>query len=208
MSRVLRPLVATIGLILGLLVAPAALASAEPGDPVAECVAGEGIYLYVFEQQSPVVEGCTHAETAMGRLLELTEVNTIGQGFICQIDSRPERCVNTSGGDDPYWNFWWWRDGAWVYATIGGSYPGTPGSVEAWHYSSGVEPPVTPPVGSAPGASASPAASASPNAESSAAGNDPEPAADPMPGWLPTAITVGVLGLLAGGYLAWRRNKA
>lgn len=205
MTRLLRLLFATVGLVLGLIVVSAALpSSAQSSDPVSECVAGEGIYLYVFEQESPVVEGCTHAETAMGRLLELTQVQTIGQGFICQIDSRPERCVNTSGGDDPYWNFWWWRDGAWVYATIGGSYPGTPGSVEAWHYSSGIEPPVTPPIGAAPGGSASPAASAPPSTEPS----EPEPTTDQMPGWLPTAITVAVLGLLAGGYLAWRRDRA
>lgn len=187
----------------GLLAAPA---SARAQDPVAECLSGGGIYLYVHDQSAEVLAGCSHAETALARLLELTTVQTIGQGFICQIDGRPERCVNTPGGTDPYWSFWWWRDGQWQYANIGASYRGTPGSIEAWHYSPGEPPPVLPAADASPLPGYEISASFTPAASAPATAPPDEQVGDQD--WVPTAATLGVLLLAGSGYWLWRRKRA
>lgn len=200
LGRVVAALLATLVAVAGLAVGPAA-ASADDAAP--ECP--NGIYVYVIEQDEILVEGCSQAETAMARLLDLTTVQTVGQGFICQIADRPDSCEKQPGGDEPYWSFWWWRDGAWVYATVGGSFKGEPGSIEAWHFAPGVPPTTTPgqSAGSSPGASPAPAATHGRPAE-------PDPTTDAdggLPSWAPTAITAAVIALAGLGYFVWYRNR-
>ncbi len=199
MTRVLGVLGA-LGLVVGLLAGPASL-PAVAQDPASQCRSDGGIYVYVLDQGSEVLAGCTHAETGMGRLLELTTVQTAGAGFICRIAGRPERCLATPGGDEPYWGYWWWRpsaeapEGQWQYATIGGSYKGVPGSVEAWHFSVGEQPPFQP---SAVEAAVQPASEAP----------GPSDSTPQTQGWgatAPTAATVAFLGV--GGYGLWRRRR-
>lgn len=204
-----RASVAAVGLAATLLVAPTAAAQ----DPVADCLAENKIYLYVFDQGEPVVEGCTEGKTGMARLTELAEVKTSGS-FICQVNGHPEIC-ETPLGDLPYWSYWWWRDSAWRYATIGGSYPGEPGSVEAWHFSSGVEPPITPPVTGPASPSASTSAPAGTTSEQTTQASPETPPPAPTGDgqitgsqlWLPTAITAAVLALAGIGYALTRRNR-
>jgi len=174
-----------------------ATAPARAQDPASECVADGGIYVHVLEQGAELMAGCSHAQTGMARLLEFTTVQTAGQGFVCQIDGRPDQCVGRPAGDEPYWSYWWWRDGEWQYANIGASYRGVPGSVEAWHYSVGEPPPFAP--GDLPAANGNPDQASDPAART---------ADDASPGWLPTVITAVVLVAAGGGYLIWRRSRA
>lgn len=184
----LAVLVTTVGLLAG------APASAQQTGP--DCA--EGSYVYVVYEGQAVVEGCGQAETAMGRLLELTTVQTAGQGFICQLAGHPDNCEGRPSGDQPYWSYWWWRDGEWVYATVGASYKGELGSIEAWHYAPGEPPQFVP---AEAGAAASPAATPTPPDSSNQADDQG------LPAWAPTAITAAVLGVATLGYLGWHRSR-
>ncbi|MDI9629169.1 MAG: hypothetical protein QM286_11610 [Acidobacteriota bacterium] len=194
-GRVLRMQIALLfAVTLGLLAGPTAVV-ARAQDPASECLADGGIYVYVFEQGTELLAGCSHAQTGLARLLELTAVQTAGQGFICQIDGRPDRCVATPAGDEPYWNYWWWRDGQWVYANIGASYRGVPGSIEAWHFSVSAPPPVSP--GDTQPSTATPTEAAPPAVDDGGG----------LPGWAPTVITVAVIAAGGAGYALWRRKS-
>ncbi|MGI5952317.1 MAG: hypothetical protein ACOX61_10815 [Brooklawnia sp.] len=185
-----RIVLAALVAVVGLLVSPATAAADEP---LPDCP--DGTYVYVVEQGSLVTQGCSEGETAMARLLELTTVQTVGQGFVCQLDGRPERCESPAGGDAPYWSYWWWRDGEWAYATIGASHRGEPGSIEAWHYAPGEPPPFAAGQGGSAETSQPPAPAS------------PEPDEGGLPGWAPTAITIGVLGVAGLGYAGWQRSR-
>lgn len=192
-------LIATLLLVLGLAAGPSAAAIAAP-DPASDCTDAGGIYVYVIDQGTRVLEGCTHAETGLGRLLELTTVQTAGQGFVCQIDGKPQRCVANPAGDEPYWSYWWWREDQWRYATIGASYRGIPGSIEAWHFSPGEPPPMLPPGQVVTQDSVEPTPpSASPSSAPGQAGTG-------RGGGL-TAITVVVITAAGLGYGLWYRKQ-
>lgn len=199
-----RSLLAGLLLVLGLSTGPIAPAAA--ADPASDCIADGGIYVYVFDQDAKVVEGCTHADTGLGRLLELTSVQTTGSGFICQIAGLPDRCVGNPAGEDPYWGYWWWRDEQWRYATIGGSYRGVSGSIEAWHFSPG-EPPSMTPAASAPASAAPEQTSPATPPASPPASADPAADTAGPPGWANTAITIVAVGALVLGYGLLRRPR-
>ena len=172
-------------------------------DPIADCLAQQKIWVAVYYEGEALAASCTDAATGVERLAQFTTVETAGQGFICQLAGQPEVCEIPTG-DGPYWNYWWWRDGQWRYATMGGSYAGEPGSIEAWHFSAGVEPPVAgdqpPPVEMTP-RPGSPASSAEP-------GEPPIPQPDAgLPSWAPTALTLAAVALVGGGYAVCRRRR-
>ena len=115
-------------------------------DPAAICQRDGGIYVYLQNYGAPVAEGCTHGATGYARIQELTSMEATASGFICRIAGIPaDKPCEVNSSTNIYWTYWWWRDGSWFYATIGGSYAGIPGSVEAWNYSPGELPSITPP---------------------------------------------------------------
>lgn len=186
---------------LGLGVPPASALADE--DPIADCLARQQIWVAVYYEGEPLAASCTEAATGFERLAEFTTVETAGQGFVCKLDGQPEVCEIPTG-DGPYWNYWWWRDGQWRYATMGGSYAGEPGSIEAWNFSAGVEPPVAGDQATAGAATSQPSAS-QPGAEPSAS-PDPQPTGG-LPGWAPTALTIAAVGIVGGGYALFRRRQ-
>jgi len=202
-------------MVLALLAGPGT-AQARAQDPASECVADGQIYVLVFEQGTELAAGCTQGQTGLARLLELTTVQTAGQGFLCQIGGRPDRCIATPVGEEPYWNYWWWRDGQWVYANIGASYRGVPGSVEAWHFSVGEPPPYLPQTASAdqppsPATADQPPSPAAADQPPSPAAADQTVAPTPisqagLPDWAPTAITAALFAFAGAAYLTQRRK--
>ena len=186
-------------MVLALLAGPGT-AQARAQDPASECVADGQIYVLVFEQGTELAAGCTQGQTGLARLLELTTVQTAGQGFLCQIGGRPDRCIATPVGEEPYWNYWWWRDGQWVYANIGASYRGVPGSVEAWHFSVGEPPPYLPQTAPAdqPPSPATADQTVAPTPINQAG----------LPDWAPTAITAALFAFAGAAYLTQRRKPS
>ena len=75
-------------------------------------------------------------------------IQTLGSGFVCQIDGAPSTCTMNT----PYWSYWhatrnadgsW---GAWQYATRGASqYVPPAGSADGWSFGNGTPPAGRPP---------------------------------------------------------------
>lgn len=182
-------LVALLVVLLGTLGSPAI---AHADEEVVNCQASGGIYVYVLNEGEQLAAGCTSAGTASARINEIASANQTSKGFICQINSIPDKC-KVNSRTKIYWSFWWWQDDAWNYATTGGSYAGDSGTVEAWNYSKGEAPTFNPIDASAP-------APANPIPED-------QQFDDGQGTPIATVSTFGVIIVAAAGYGLWRRRK-
>ena len=67
---------------------------------------------------------CTSSTGNAGQVL-IKRAQEVGQqpprftgNFLCAIDGYPESGCGDHG-DEPYWSFWYWVDGRWVYSSLG-----------------------------------------------------------------------------------------
>lgn len=151
--------------------------------PVEACQRQGGIYLYLSEHQQLFAEGCTSSQgtTAADRINQISSAVLLPTGWLCQIDGRPDRCDAPTPNTWTYWTFWWAQGtDYWVYAEVGASYAGIPGTVEAWNYGDGWD--ELPPVPAPPLYDPSTAAPAAPAADAPVDAGQPAanaPAAQP-----------------------------
>gem|GEM_PF-1394565 len=149
LRRLLRPRGVLAGVLLTLLVLAGAVGSARPAaadSGAATCMGNGGIYVYVFNQGSEIAEGCSSGSNAYQRVSSVAgRTQATSSGFICKIGGVPDGACEVDSSTQVYWSFWWWRNGSWTYATAGGGYAGVAGTAEAWNYSTGQAPPVSPP---------------------------------------------------------------
>lgn len=106
------------------------------------CVDGNGVTVVVdfTEFGGSVQAGCAPSDAATGRAALLSAgfvATNSGQGLICAIDVKPDRCPVTFEGS--FWSYWHSsRRGSWISYQVGAdaSHP-VSGELEGWRYNDG-----------------------------------------------------------------------
>ena len=106
-------LAATVGLVSAVAVPGMATAQAECVRVVVDYGTSAGAGTHCTSASGTAAEVLAQRASELGRPRPRYDGN-----FLCAIDGYPESGCGNSG-DKPYWSFWQWVDGKWVYSSLG-----------------------------------------------------------------------------------------